>query len=298
MADQELISKAEELAKSSPHSSVSINNLTNNAKKFLGGARSNKPVISYLLDNELPNYIYPLQSMKSVTIYMEDTDEKRNLSPEPLNPVGWFVITDLRFLIIVNGETEDDVISIPLQDINKIKYKNEKIFSGSQIWIHTGEYIYSINYPKRAPEEAIHYIRNYDNKPDRDLEEQHYIISEETVIVCKECRQEVPDDARKCPHCGYYPGSGGKGWLWHGTALATSWSPIGMAMLAKGATDEARTRRGVAEKTTRLSDEPSDEQADSDDAIERIRRLKELNEEGTISDEEFEQKKSELLDDI
>jgi len=304
MADQELISKAEDLISSARHSSVSVSRLTNGENKLLGGSViSNKPIISYLFDDEQPHYIYKLQSMKNVTIHIKNTGEKNQLSSPTLNPTGWFAVTDHRFLIIVNGETEDDVISIPLNKINKTKYDNKR-FRGTTIWIDTDNYKYKINYPKSAPEQAITYIRNYNKTPEKDLEEQHYITNKQTVIVCKKCREEVPDDAKKCPHCGYYPGSGGKGSLWHGTALATSWTPIGMAMLAKGAADEARTRRGVAEEigvtdaNANDDDNDDDAQTGSEDSFEKLERLNELKEQGILSEEEFQKKKEEILDDI
>lgn len=105
-----------------------------------------------------------------------------------------------------------------------------------------------VNEAEETPDSAIKHVESKEGKSKIKLDKLSPSEPQEIEFVCKKCKEEVSRDAEKCPHCGYYPGGGGKGALWHGTALATSFTPIGWAMMAKGASDELKSKSGVAEE--------------------------------------------------
>lgn len=119
-----------------------------------------------------------------------------------------------------------------------------------------------------------------------------------TKSVCRECRQEISPDAKRCPSCGWKPKK--RGGLWWGTTALMSFNPIGWVMGAKGASDNLKASRGVSEETT-ISSETINSESENvtpESPIDKIERLCDLKEEGVISEEEFEAKKTELLKDV
>ena len=119
-----------------------------------------------------------------------------------------------------------------------------------------------------------------------------------TKSVCRECREEISPDVKRCPHCGWKPKK--RGGLWWGATALMSFNPIGWAMGAKGASDNIKASKGVTEETTVSSDEaPTEDTARVEETpTEKLERLNELRKEDVISEEEFEAKKKELLEQI
>lgn len=286
-----MISRAESLVEGARSDSVTVNSLTNGENKLVfGGMGSNQPVISYILESEQPHFIFQITpDTTAITISGSDGTIESNPN-EGYGPGGWFVVSDMRVLMIVNAPHEDEVISIPLgSNIVSVKLEDNGFLRGTNLVIDTQDYKYKLLEPHKFNNEALRYIRNECGANQSEVEEVHYLSERETEFMCKKCKQEVSPDAKKCPHCGYYPGKGGKGALWHLSSVFV-WP-----MAVKGAADEIRTRRGIAEESAKTQEEAVNDPAD-EDPFETIERLKELYENGAISDEEFQSKKEEILD--
>jgi hypothetical protein len=118
-----------------------------------------------------------------------------------------------------------------------------------------------------------------------------------TKSICRECREEISPDVKRCPHCGWKPKK--RGGLWWGTTALMSFNPIGWALGAKGASDNWKASKGVAEETTVSSGESrSEDPQGAETPTEKLERMNKLRKEGAISEEEFEAKKEELLKQI
>lgn len=121
---------------------------------------------------------------------------------------------------------------------------------------------------------------------------------ENTIKVCRECRQEISGNVKRCPHCGWKPKK--RGGLWWGTTAVMSLNPIGWAMAAKGAKDNHKASKGVWEETTapKKSDSSKEEVPSETDPLDKLERLNKLKDSGAIDEEEFEEKKEELLKQV
>jgi hypothetical protein len=100
------------------------------------------------------------------------------------------------------------------------------------------------------------------------------------LISCTECGQQISDKAAACPRCG--------------SPASTSSNPIwdSVIQLEKALFDEVEkfsARIGAFASSARRPSQPS---ADIPD---QIRKLAKLKDDGIISSEEFEAKKTELL---
>lgn len=119
-----------------------------------------------------------------------------------------------------------------------------------------------------------------------------------SVYVCRECHEEVSPDIKRCPNCGWKPKK--KGGLWWGATALMSLNPIGWAMGAKGASDGIKAGKGVAKKVNKTEKTPDSEtrEDNSKPPTEKLDELGELREKDVITEEEFEEKKKELLNQI
>lgn len=301
MNSDDVTGHAQSLVEGARSDSVTVDRLTDSEDKLSsGGETTNEPIIYYLFEEEQPHFILKLNldsgkfSLGS-SVTVSGPDGTSELKPRGRNRTGWFVITDMRALILINGPDDDDVISIPQSSIDQVDYDNKAGLIGSShgadVVLSTKSYTYEFATSDDIRGPPVDYIEQEDGGNQSELEEVHYLSDKESVFMCKECKQEVSPDAKKCPHCGYYPGKGGKGALWHLSSVFV-WP-----MAVKGTVDEIRSRRGVAEESTKTQ-EPEDADPSDDEPLDKIERLSELNEKGVISDEEFETKKAELLDEI
>jgi len=121
--------------------------------------------------------------------------------------------------------------------------------------------------------------------------------NEYVVYVCRECHEEVSSDVKRCPHCGWKPEK--KGGLWWGITALMSLNPIGWIMGAEGASDSIGAAKGVAKKVDKS--EVSDDGTEKDGSktpTEKLKELDELKENDVITEEEFETKKEELLEQL
>lgn len=123
--------------------------------------------------------------------------------------------------------------------------------------------------------------------------------------ICRECHEPISPGAKRCSSCGWKPKK--RGGLWWGATAVMSLNPIGWAMGAKGASDKYKSVKGVSKKVPREeTDEPreqSEEQEHVDaspesDPLDTLERLKELKDQGVLTEEEFAEKKEELLSQI
>ncbi|PSP76931.1 hypothetical protein BRC81_11335 [Halobacteriales archaeon QS_1_68_20] len=236
-------------------------------------------MIGYLFENEVPKYVLLSQNNLDVVCRGEEVDYG-------LSAVS--VITD----------------SIPLSAVTDVELKTGLILSRIVFETANGNRyeIQSLS-AKSTEAETVEFVERSDGNRQAELDEAHHEPDGELEYVCRECNGRIDEDATRCPHCGFAPEMKKKGAPWHGTALATSFSPLGWAMMAKGAADELAARGGVGEEVLVDGSETDGDVAETDedtevDALDKLERLAELNDDGVISDEEFEQQKRELLEEI
>jgi RNA polymerase subunit RPABC4/transcription elongation factor Spt4 len=119
-----------------------------------------------------------------------------------------------------------------------------------------------------------------------------------TKSVCRECREKISADVKRCPHCGWKPQK--RGWLWWGITGLMILNPIGLIMGAKGASDKVNANKGVAEEVSISSNESTSESTGEAQKTpsEKLKRINELRNEEVITEEEFQAKKEELLEEI
>jgi hypothetical protein len=289
MTGDDIVSRAEELVEKAEGETVEVSKLINGENSSWKISRLNEPLISYLLEGEQPHHIHQALSVKI------NGSETVETSCGPTE--GLMVFSNMRILVALCQDMTDDLISIPLGSIDSVNYEKPGIIRKGKFVIRTKNREYIIKMYKKLSGESLSFISNTEGTNQSKIKEDYQIGPPETDLICRKCKEKVSPEARKCPHCGYYPGKGGKGALWHGTALATSFSPVGWAMMAKGAADGARTRRGIAEEV-KAEDASKDNQARRKDSFEKIERLNELKEQGALSEEEFQQKKEEILEEI
>jgi hypothetical protein len=136
-----------------------------------------------------------------------------------------------------------------------------------------------------------------------EVVEEVEIEEEERTAICRECKQEVSSKASRCPHCGWKPKKRGM-LYWTGTTFL-SFTPVGWIFAAKGAKDEIEGERGMSKKVGELSEgsdpTPVDKEKNPEESstqVEKIQELNELKQQGIISEDEFEAKKNELLDEL
>lgn len=115
---------------------------------------------------------------------------------------------------------------------------------------------------------------------------------EKLETVCRECREIVSKDAKRCSHCGFKPKK--RGGLWYTSSILLGWTPIGAIMGYDALTREATAGR-VWEQVERDEDGESGELSENDHT-ETLEQLKHLCEKGVITEQEFEEKKREILE--
>jgi len=137
---------------------------------------------------------------------------------------------------------------------------------------------------------------------DESYTERHNITVSDTKAICRECHEEISPHVERCPNCGWKPKK--RGGLWWGTTAAMSLNPIGWVMGAKGASDNYKASKGVSkevpagETNDRGESEENVEVSSEADPTDTIERLNKLRKQGAITEAEFEEKKTELLDRI
>lgn len=132
-----------------------------------------------------------------------------------------------------------------------------------------------------------------------DSKNQESGSTDQTAHICRECHEEISPDVERCPHCGWKPKK--RGGLWWGTTALMSFNPIGWVMGAKGASDSYKASKGVAKEAAVTPDESpgkTEEQTAKRDPAERLERLSKLKEDGIITEDDFEEKKEELLEEM
>lgn len=122
--------------------------------------------------------------------------------------------------------------------------------------------------------------------------------NEDSIHICRECREEVSPDVQRCPECGWKPEK--KGILWKLVTGVTIFTPIGWAMGAQSASDEIKSARGVTKEVDKTEEAPDSEtrEENSKSPTKKLDELGELREKDVITEEEFEKKKKELLEQL
>jgi hypothetical protein len=134
---------------------------------------------------------------------------------------------------------------------------------------------------------------------DMDANNERSTSEKDTKSVCRECHTEISSGAKRCPSCGWKPKK--RGGLWWGTTALMSFNPIGWVMGAKGASDNIKATRGVSKEVSSRGPDSKEEESDvptESDPTEKLERLNELQNQGAITEAEYEEKKEDLLDRI
>lgn len=296
--------QATQLADNADGPDVTVNQLTGGRGGLLYRTFTQTPPITYLDDSEQPHYTFklgkPIGGTVTITKVHDDdsfkTPSERTLEPDPHILT---LITEQRILIVGQENGVDNVLSIPHHNINTVEMREQDGFLNSnvELWVTTEDYEYCIT----INETVVHsltdvpeFITTHKSTP-TELPETHHFAADNTKLVCKECHGNIEPDAERCPHCGFAPKDKGHGALWHGTALATSFSPIGVAMMAKGVADEEKASNPIGKQVATQDDNSTQQNESTIDTLERLNTLKEN---GAITEQEFEETKRELLEQL
>ena len=275
-----------------------------------------KPLISYLFEDEQPHVVGRIEggvlSIRSLEDNREEVLHLTDVNEDATDKsrISLLMVSDIRVLLVRNHRNleEDSVISIPLNNIEKFSTDTSGGFFIDELTIETGDFLYEFEGVKHylgMSEETISKYKEIDkNMP--ELHEEQYIAGR-SRFICTKCKEDIDRDATRCPHCGFAPKEKEKGALWDTTGGLLGWTPIGMAMLAKSASDKSKAMEPVTESVEERNPrqfndggESSEEEhtPDKNDALHKIEKLNELREKGAITEEEYEDKKSSLLEEI
>lgn len=290
--DTEVEKYATQLASKSESKTITVQNLLGTSPFT---EKTNNPPISYISDDEVPKYIYNYDT-NEILLSVDDKTSK-------ITGKSIIIITDLRFLVVNAKDGADDVYSIPLNNVISVDIhlgeplKNLLYGSSNAINIEfEGGYIQISGTRKKTLKNIANEISNGDISRDGHLEYVHYTVPSNVKYYCTKCAEEVAENATKCPHCGFSPTEKKKGALWHGTGLALAFSPIGWAMMAKGAADEVASKQNLSTAVPQNTSSIVESDSDDDDVISKLEKLTKLYESGTLTEEEFENLKSRIID--
>jgi len=304
---------AERIADSSHHSSVKRPILDNTL-----GFLNSTPPVAILNSDESPQFVL-FNRKEGVEGDFESAEEYR-----PSESRGTvLMITDERVVILIGEEDTDRAIAIPYGAIEDTSYNASLLgshwlgFAGvSRIGIETtnGEYSVPVIKASRGDvKRASRHIRTYCEKagkgsmtefePEIDYHPRGESSSKEfkTILACRKCLEEVARDVERCPHCGFNPRKNTRGSAWKVGAAGLSMTilaPLGIAMGYDSAKKTRHAAKGVwIEKTVEVTETEENRESTSpvQDSAEKLRELEQLNSEGIITDNEFKQKKEEIL---
>lgn len=261
-----------------------------------------KPLQDYFQEKEQPEYVFKNNSRGFKIISEEST--VRTPHHDGAEGDRYLLFTDQRVIYVAGVKEGDEYAAFPYKAFSKVE-----VLHKTSILLHGRDgttYKFS---PAAKFGTAMKNAVDYANKKIAPMENDNGlsgttdvaitidanfpITDDELQKVCRECKSKVTKDVQKCPHCGWKPKK--RGGLWWGTTAVMSLNPIGWAMGAKGASDAHKASKGVWEET-----EIHDKEQDSrlEDPIVALERLKELLDREVITKDEFEAKKSELLDEF
>lgn len=249
-----------------------------------------------MFEDEQPEYILTLSSALGEEIVCEAGDIDIDIDQYAL-----LAFTDRRILIVVNQKRGDNKYSIPFDAVEDVYVDSGFLKHKLVIETKSGNKLRLIGGGSKSLKKSVaSYVEMTEGVMQDELEESHHPPEGElkSEYVCRKCKQKIDQNANRCPHCGFAPKDKKKGALWHATGLATSFSPIGWAMMAKGTEDEMAARESVGEELENVV-QSQEETEQSTSPLDKIEKLAELRDTGAISEEEYEEKKkNELLDRV
>lgn len=288
LLEEELETKVYSLLSAAKSRTVTKKRLTK-TKGVVFPYLSGDPVISYLYEGEQPHFIFT-SGLNSDPVEVRSQDGGVEVvDPGAYKTFG--VITDERILLIIGQEDGDEFVGLPFDAIKYATYQRESL-AEHVLEVGTGRLRYLVNVAENANEveSAFEYLST------RDVDRE--APSTSMVPVCRECREQISPDAETCPHCGFSPKEKKKSKLWWGGTAALSMSilsPVGWALAARGVADHAAANQEVWEEEPAPST-GSEEGGAGTDLIGDLERLAALRDDGSLTPDEFEELKREILD--
>jgi len=193
-------------------------------------------------------------------------------------------------------------ISIPVTIVFSLSFISTRSFMSGVVAVFGIVAVTCLLHFRVSERRAMEFNKNVTEEYRKGVEETQDSKSQPTKAICRECHAEISPGVKRCPNCGWKPTK--RGGLWWGATAVTSLTPIGWALGAKGASDNYKASKGVSKE---VRAEETDDSAESEVDVEvsseanptdTLERLSELQEQGAITEAEFEEKKKELLDRI
>ncbi|MFC4359298.1 SHOCT domain-containing protein [Halobium salinum] len=304
--------RAEKIANSAQHSSVKRGILDNTL-----GFLNSTPPVAVLSRDECVQFVFFNRSEG----VRGDPPNIPDYSPSESRGTI-LIITDKRVILLIGEEETDRVVSIPHGVIQGSSYKASLLGSNwigvagvSRISIQTADGEYSIPVIRATWEDVergSHHIEAYSREfnggeieefePEVEYDPRSDGPELETIFVCRKCMEQVDRNIERCPHCNFHPQSDTRGFVWQTVSiglLMTLLAPFGVAMEHDTFKKRRQAKRGVVIRKTAgvMESDHEDDEPDSlnQSSADKLRELSELQSDGVISSDEFENKKSEIL---
>lgn len=237
------------------------------------------PPITHLKPNEQPHAAL-FNDLKGVGV-----GSKRNTVTPDGSASSVFLITDERILLLVGHRDGDWARTVPLEDVTGGEYHTGLM--KHRVVVFTTETPYHLwtdaSYQERDLEAIVELLES----AAEDASETETAGVATDGATDERRQQTTPTDT----------GSGTRGSTSSDSPGRRSETTADEDTTESDAGDDAATDEHESTDSTE-SDEDGDRESTDSDPLEMLERLKELNDNGVITDEEFQEKKSDLLDQI
>lgn len=175
----------------------------------------------------------------------------------------------------------------------------DRVYVAERDWLDVSYKCDSCGYEPERDEVARGFLETFRHDANNQESDNNQDFDVPTISVCRECREQTSPEAERCPHCEFDPKEKKKGLVWwtgSGLLSMTILAPLGLAMGAKGAKEKANAKVPLTEKVPLKDFQSESKQEDSTDGyLSDLERLTELKKEGHLTEEEFSEMKSEVM---
>lgn len=252
---------------------------------MLSKAPINNPFVTYLFADE--SIVTAEEGALGLSVDGTVRGEQTDLESMSLRSVHAF--TDRRVLTVTGSSDYDTLHSIPYNNITNFTASSGGLISSGKVEFQTPNHEYILTRGINSRVEQL-------LKTDRGEDLAEVSIHCDPTIVCTKCHEQVGEDAERCPHCGYSPDD-------RNTIVAVHNHPVGVCAGYEYVELENAPSKlewfeieNAAQQTG--SNQSSSRNETQDDPYEKLRKLEALYDDGVLSEQEFESKKQDILNEL
>lgn len=258
--------------------------LVNDPSGILAGEPLNNPFVTYLFKDEQIQV-----AGTDMVMIVEGEGINVELNIESGAKTSVYAFTDKRFLIVTGSTGCDSLYSIPYSNIVEYSVSSGGIISSSKCEFRTSNNEYKITEAINDRVKKLFETNKGENLPEVS-------IDCESVIVCTKCHEKVGRDAEKCPHCGYFPDD-------RTTIAAIKNHPVGVCagyeyIEIENSPSKLEWFETESIVSSNGNSQNSSQQYTTDQPEDRLRKLKQLYDDDLLSEDEYENKKKDILDEL